>query len=38
MTELALGYGTLYDPDVVSACKKVFSERGFQMEFSSSAS
>jgi putative nucleotidyltransferase with HDIG domain len=38
LTELALGYGTLYDSAVVSACKKVFNQRGFKVELSSSPS
>jgi putative nucleotidyltransferase with HDIG domain len=34
LAELERGEGTLYDPDVVRACKKVLNERGFKVEFS----
>ncbi len=34
LAELARGDGTLYDPEVVRACKKVLNERGFKVEFS----
>ncbi|MDM7999656.1 MAG: Ig-like domain repeat protein [Dehalococcoidia bacterium] len=32
LAELERGNGTLYDPDVVRACKKVLNERGFKIE------
>ncbi|MBN2099988.1 MAG: Ig-like domain repeat protein [Dehalococcoidia bacterium] len=35
LAELARGDGTLYDPEVVRACKKVLIERGFKVEFAS---
>ena len=38
LAELARGYGILYDPDVVVACKKVINERGFKIELNSSPS
>jgi len=36
LAELARGDGTLYDSEVVRACKKVVNERGFKIELSSS--
>jgi len=36
LAELAIGYGTLYDAEVVVACKKLFNERGFKIGVSSS--
>ncbi len=35
LTELERGKGTLYDPEVVRACKIVINERGFRVELSS---
>ncbi len=32
LAELDRGDGTLYDPEVVGACKKVLNERGFKVE------
>jgi putative nucleotidyltransferase with HDIG domain len=37
LVELARGEGTLYDPEVVRACKKVLNERGFKVEFTSAS-
>lgn len=37
LAELARGEGTLYDPEVVRACKKVLNERGFKVEFTSAS-
>ncbi len=36
LAELDRGDGTLYDSEVVRACKKVLNERGFKVELSSS--
>ena len=36
LAELDRGDGTLYDPEVVRACKKVLNERGFKVELASS--
>ncbi len=36
LAELARGDGTLYDSEVVRACKTVLNERGFKIELSSS--
>ncbi len=38
LAELERGKGTLYDPDVVRACKIVINERGFKVELSGAAS
>jgi putative nucleotidyltransferase with HDIG domain len=35
LAELERGQGTLYDPEVVRACKTVLNERGFKVELSS---
>jgi putative two-component system response regulator len=32
LKEIEQGAGTLYDPEVVSACLKLFEEKGFQLE------
>jgi HD-GYP domain-containing protein (c-di-GMP phosphodiesterase class II) len=32
LKEIEQGAGTLYDPDVVSACLKLFEEKGFHLE------
>ncbi len=37
LAELERGDGTLYDPEVVRACKKVLNERGFKIELSAAA-
>jgi putative nucleotidyltransferase with HDIG domain len=36
LAELDRGDGTIYDPEVVRACKKVLNERGFKVELASS--
>jgi len=32
MEEIRSGRGTLYDPEVVDACLKLFTETGFKLE------
>ena len=38
LAELATGYGTLYDPEVVAACKKLLGEGRFKIGFDASPS
>jgi HD-GYP domain-containing protein (c-di-GMP phosphodiesterase class II) len=37
LEEILKNRGTLYDPDIVDACVRLFSEKGFQFKESSSA-